>query len=499
MAGCNYSAFAAPGDVKTDDALHMRLDLPGFHTISEAVRNKLLKDINIQPVGDFDEDVGYGIQGKFSGISYSISFKDFHILPTAGALVAEADISRIEVHINRAEFSKNVGLTIRTTCTNTVMTAGNRSSLHLRMGLAPAVVQGRIALNATDVSFDLPEDAYEVSGPDECTGSLGIGRVFSFAVHHTLSRSRDAIAKKVEGRVRGMIPTFADDLNRILTTKMPLKLGGSPALPLQNILLSAKPFAMEITQNAAEFSLSIQVTPAPMTLLDEDDDTVQGHDTFVETGEIIAGTLGLRTGVLNDFLAHSIPQLPASIPVDPTQAPGVGELFTRQGLSALLPDLNQAVLDDDRVYANIGFAQAPFLTSDQKSDGHVTLVLHMPDVLVGLRIKQKGLLTPYFNLSFNASIPVQATLSGQYLKLNVVPPGQISVRGNWAEGYVPKVDIYEHDVADTLFKSVLDILYGAGTISRISIPTIDIDTQTKLLITHPRVNNGFVMIDLKKQ
>ena len=482
-SGLASHAFSS-SPLETENAIHMRLDVPGFEALSQAIREKLLKDISNQPIANLDQDLGYGVQGEFSGLSYSVGFKDFRIVPTAGALSADVELSRIAVHVDKAKFTKKVGVTLSTTCTNTNMVAGGNGSIRLHMDLAAMVNQGQVALRTNNVSFPLPDDQYAVDGPEECSGSLGVGSIVSFAIHQALKHANDTISKKVEEKIRDMVPAFGDDLNALLASEIPLKLGGSATIPLHNVILSAVPYGIDLTPEAAEFALSVNVAQDTRPLRDQFIHEQTRNAAMLSGPEVIAGTLGLRTALLNELLAQATPLLPTTIPIDPSQAPGIGQVFSRQGLSAILPDLNQIEMDEDRVYAQLGFAAAPSLTAYRMADGQVTLVFSMPDVRLALRIKQHGALVPYFNLIFAANLPIQATLDGDSVKLTVVRPGRIAVSGTWAPGYTPSVDIFEQDLANTIFSSLLDILY--------------LDAQTALRVSHPHVDNDFIMIDLKK-
>src|SRR6478735_4680689 len=140
----NFARAGTQASLVTDNAMRLTLTREGFQTLSQTLSKTALKDINNQPVANFVEDLGSGVHGSFSGISFSADFGAMQIVPEQDRLILDIDVEHVQLNIDRARFYKKVIFEISTTCQNTVATIGGATPVHLQVQLEPRVVNGRV-------------------------------------------------------------------------------------------------------------------------------------------------------------------------------------------------------------------------------------------------------------------------------------------------------------------------------------------------------------------
>ena len=482
---------AAGSPITTENALRVLVNVDGFDAISKGVSDRVLTEIIDAPLDDMDENVGYGIQAKLSSMTYSIKFKKFDVTLGQGKLLAVVQFDEIKVKVPTAHFTKNIGTIVSTTCRNTNLTVGSNSSVALSMQLEPQVQGEKIILTPSEISFPLPAEEFLVDGPESCTGSLGVGRVISYAMNRALSKSRDKIAAAIESKVRDVIPSMADTLNQMITREIPVALGHGESLPLKNLVLSTHPYQVSVTPERALFALSIDVregNPPPSL----------GHLTNFRRsfGEAIElGSFGVRTAFINEMIAKAMPALPATIAVS-AESSIMREIFSRRGLSSIIPDINTVEMDSDFVSARIGFDRPPEIRTTVLTDGSAFLRLDISQMHLFLDITQNGHKVPYFELLFNATLGVQLSITNGQLTFNLAQPTHIEVDGRWAEGYTPNIPLFERDVAQTIFFTALDIICNGGILARMDVPEFRLSANQVLTLASPHVDSDFVAVKL---
>ena len=483
-----------PGPGLTDRALQVKINPDGFKTISSGVSNLILRDVSNVPLPDIDEDVGFGIQAKLTEMRYSLKFKDFQLAAGPGNMVAEVIFDEIRVDVPKARFTKNVGTTLKTTCKNTVLTAGHNSTVKLHITLVPRVENGRIVLDPTAVSFPLPAEEFTVNGPESCSGDFGVGQVIKLALNKALTMARGRIASAVETKVRDATPEIARQLNEVITQEVPLSVGQGIGAPIKNLILSATPYQVSVTSSEALFSMSVSVREGLIT-----QKTRKSVDIVDQNLDVSLGAFGIRTAFVNEMIATAMPVLPAALEIDTNSSSVLREIFSRQGLGAILPDISDVPMDSEIVKARIGFGRAPEITTTRAPDGGAVLSLNISDMRIFIDIVQGGVRVPYFEMVFGTAANVRLDIVSGQLTLNLEQPSGVTVDGQWAPGYTPATPIFERDVARTIFFTALDILCQGGILARVDVPELKLSPNETVTIGNPRADYDFIEVDLLRR
>lgn len=490
MTATSLYGDSAP-QIRTENALRVELNPDGFAAISSAVSRQVLTEIVDAPLEDLNENIGYGVQAKLTSLSYSIKFKDFHLTLGSNELIATVEFDEIKVRVPKAQFSKNVGTVITTTCRNTTMTAGSNSSVTLAMHLEPTILDGKVALAATQVTFPLPPEEFSVDGPESCSGALGVGHLIRYVMNRAIIISRDKIAAAVEKKVRDVIPTMSDTLNNMIIREIPVALGQGENAPLKNLILNTRPYQVTITPERALFALSIDIREGTITK-----SLASSRSDIVPFGNVVdLGAFGIRTAFINDILATAMPALPTTIPVS-TDSSVLREIFSRRGLSSIIPDINTVEMDSDLVSARIGFDHAPEISTSVAADGSALISLKITQMHLFIDITQNGNKVPYFELLFDATMGIELAITNGQLTFNLVQPAHVDVDGHWADGYTPRVPLFERDVARTIFFTALDILCNGGILARFEVPEFQLSPNQTLTLASPYVDADFVALKL---
>lgn len=463
----------------------------GFDLLSQKLTESYLADVINQPISDFEEDVGYGIQAHFSGLSYSIDFKEARVSPSKDRLHATVLFNSIVVKANSVRFVKKSGVTLSTTCKDTTMTGGVHAPLQLDIDLLPKIQNGTISVSIPEVGFHIPDNLYEIDGPKKCSGSLGIGELLKYSINRALKNANDRVAEAAKKRIQEFGPKVADQMQSLTTLTLPFRVGGSGGLPQKTLYLTTKPHAFQASPQEARFSVSTAI------LTKSTNPFVKPTKTEERLSNPTAASVAVRTRMINELLAQVTPILPYTLPLDTSSSP-LDQLFNRQSLSSMLPDLTKIQLDQDQILARIGFGQAPRLETRNMLGGTIELSLIVPDLRLYLDIIQNGQSMPYFEMRLSASMGVRLELEDSSLKLSIVTPGNLNVQGSWMPNYQPSIEIFEQDVAHMLFSSVLDILYSAGPLTRIQIPPLPVGPTGSLNVSGAFVDGDFIGVSLSR-
>lgn len=479
-----------------EDSLNVNVSADGFNWISQIVSEQNLQDIRRQPVPDVDEDMGYGIQGYVTGITYDIDFNRFDISPGEQNIAVHLRFNSIAVRGENLEFKKRVGVVLKTKCKDIELSAGQSSPVDLFLVLKPVVQDGKIHLVETGLQFDIDESNFNVSGPDQCSGSLGIGNVIGSTVHKILERSRERIVDAIRDRVRSTIPKIEDQINNILLAPIPLNIGNA-ALKDHPVMIKGRMKAISAHSSGLDATMDIS---AEQSLVQDDpfDRSLKNQPGLLEVPfDATLASVALKTQLLNQLFQYAVPSLTAPTVVA-TDNPPASQIFNRSALSAVLPDLNQIVLDSESVGLRVGFGLPPTISTQTTLDGSIDLTLNIPDLHLLLDVAKDGKPTPYFDVKIATVFGVRITKDpgSKYILLTVQNPRGMTVTGTWDPAYKPKIDIFESDVAQILFKSALDYLFVAQPVFKIKSPEISFGSAHYLDIAYPFMNSETIGIAL---
>lgn len=468
-----------------DDSLNVTLASEGFRWVSQVITEQSLQDVSGIPVADLDEDLGGGVQGYVSGITYDIDFERIEMEPVEQNIAVHLRLNSVTVRASDLVFKKRVGVVIKTKCEDVEIAAGRSEAIDLYLLLRPQVSNGRLQLIENGLQFDVPESNFHVSGPRHCDGALGVGSLIGGTVHKILERSREKIVKSVQDRVRSTIPKMEDQINAMLLSSIPLNIGSGPGMGNQKISLKGRMRAIESHAAGLSTALDISVEKTNSNLF-PDDVLIAEDQTGKLFADAILASVALRTQLINQVLQYAVPTLSSPLPLDTGSGPAK-QIFNRFALAGVLPDLNHIALDDDMVRASVGFGIPPTISTDSGLNGTIDLSFTIPDLHLLLSVAKDGKIMPYFDVRIATAfgIRINKEEGNRVVSLTLQNPRYVTVSGTWAPGYSPKIDIFEGDVAQILFKSALDYLFASQNVFRISAPTIPVGGDHSLEIAYP--------------
>jgi hypothetical protein len=489
--------FAVPSNW-TDNALQAGVTRDGFTWISSMITDETLQDISRRPLPDVDENMGGGVQGELTGLSYDIDFDHLEINPSDNTIGVHLHMNSIFVRADRLKFVKKAGVTLRTTCEDVEIRAGGSSSIDLYLNLEPRVENGRIRLVERDIQFDIDDDNFKVDGPRHCSGSLGIGSLIGTSVHYVLGHSKNKMLEAVKDRVRSTIPKMEDSVNSMVATSFPISLGGSNSVTERQLLVRGRPNSIAINGQGLNANLDISVEPSALNLFAED----QEHKGFFDFRgpDAILASVALKTALINQLLQYAVPQRSNPIIIDTHSSPA-SQIFSRSSISSILPDLNQLTLDNEAIGASLSFDSPPVISTRTALDGSIELLLQCPDLHILLSIEKDGKVLPYFDLKIDAGFGIRIAKdpSSNALALTVQAPEHVIVDGAWAPGYVPQLNIFERDVAQVLFSSAIEYLFVAQPVFRMQAPHIEVGRGHFLEVAYPFATSELIGVALSGQ
>lgn len=468
-----------------DDSLNVTLASEGFRWVSQLITEQNLQDVSGIPVDDVDEDLGGGVQGYVSGITYDIDFDRMDIEPLEQNIAVHLRLNSVTVRATDLVFKKRVGVVIKTKCEDVEITAGRSEAIDLYLLLHPQVSNGRLQLVENGLQFDVPESNFHVSGPRHCDGALGVGSLIGGTVHKILERSRDKIVKSAQDRVRATIPKIEDQINGMLLSSIPLNIGNGPAMAQQKIVLNGRMRSIESHAAGLTAAMDMSVQERHTDLTAEKSVRID-ENANKQFADAILASVALRTPFINQILQYAVPSLSSPISLDTENGPAK-QIFNRSALAGVLPDLNQIALDDELVRAAVGFGTPPTIATNAGLNGSIDLSFTIPDLHLILSVKKDGKIIPYFDVKIATAFGIRISKEegNRIVSLTLQNPLYVTVNGAWAPSYTPKIDIFEGDVAQILFKSALDYLFASQNVFRISAPTIPVGGGHSVEIAYP--------------
>ena len=472
-----------------EDSLNMTLASEGFRWVSQLITDQNLQDVSRVPIDNVDEDVGGGVQAEVSGITYDIDFDRVEMEPVEQNIAVHVRLNSVTVRASDLLFRKRVGVVIRTKCEDVEITAGRSDSIDLYLLLHPQVNNGQLQLVESGLQFDVPEGNFHVSGPRHCDGALGVGSLISGTVHKILEHSRDKIVKSAQDRVRATIPKMENQINAMLLSSIPLNIGSGPALTNKKVIIRGRMRSIESRSSGLNTSMDISVEQALTNVFPDKSVPAEESDHNIENKQLldaILANVSLRTQMINQLMQYAVPTISSPLPLDTQNGPAK-QIFNRSALAGVLPDLNQLALDDEIIRANVGFGAPPTISTESGLNGSIDLSFSIPDLHLMLSVAKDGKILPYFDVKIATAfgIRINKEEGNRIVSLTLQNPRFVTVSGNWAPGYAPKVDIFEGDVAQILFKSALDYLFASQNVFRISAPSIPMGNNHSLEIAYP--------------
>ena len=453
-----------------DQTLKLEVNSQGLQEIAAYINQTSLADIDNMGLPDVNDTVD-GVEVKATGLHLWATFGDTSLIAHTDELQAVQQIVQIRVKADSIRMRKKVvGNWVSTTCDDTEIVAGQSETVQLDLKMNAGVSARRIVLAERSTDFSIPGNQYDVNGPRRCSGALGVGSLIRLVAQSVLKNSRGSIEDAVENQIKDLIPTVADNINNSIIRRFEIDLNQAP-LPASKAAAVTYPYSVSIRPGALAVTVGTELhSLAQMDELLEEMDIEEG---FNPSGVDI-GAAGINPTLITEAFKTIFPRgTPWQNLSENT--PGLGDALDVSTAAGIWPDLNEIPLSSRKLQVAVRLGSAPVIAVNPQNN---VISVEIPRLEMLFKIQQDGQWRDYFILRINLRSGLSITKSGQRLALNLAGPKSLRVTGSWAPGYVPSLDLFEADVAELIFKSLVDFLYSSGPLTRFDIPGFAIGNST---------------------
>ena len=495
MAGLPFGARTMAQS--TSDALRLDLTQDGLDAVAREIQSRFMQDIDRQKIDDIQRRLKNGWVLESRGLEYSVSFRKLDLKSTEKGVRVDFLVNGIDLHAASIEVSRPfLWWDIGSRCGSVDINIKGASDLALSVLLKPVVTDaGNLDADLLDIIFAIDEDSYEVRGPVECSGILGFGNYMRQAVSGMLSAAREQVADVVKREVVSLLPESMSQIDAMLHQSFELHVG-YPGVPFaQDLILTGAPSAVESRDGRVVFTMSSEISAV-------------SREGFIERFEperrvvqvppgIPYGTVGLNKKVINDALEALHPMAQKEFEIDPASMPQLGDYLNAVTLSSVWPDLQEISLDSNEIRAFISCPGLPTVEPLSGSNGEraARFAVNIPDAKLSIMVKAGGKWMSYASINISLVLPLSIGMQEGELAVELHDMAVVDVRGAWADGYTPSIDIFEADLARVVVKSLLEVVYLRGPFLRLLVPVYDFGGG-RLGFANPQSDDPFFTVDL---
>jgi hypothetical protein len=467
-------AFANPEKITAtalDQTLKLEVNSQGLQEIAAYINQTSLADIDNMALPDVNDTVD-GVEVKASGLHLWATFGDTNLVAHTDELQAVQQIIQIRVKADSIRMRKKVvGNWVSTTCDDTEIVAGQSETVQLDLKMNTGVSGRRIVLSERSTDFSIPSSQYDVNGPRRCSGALGVGSLIRLVAQSVLKNSRGSIEDAVENKIKDLIPTVADNINNTIIRRFEIDLNQAP-LPASKAVALTYPYAVSLRPSSLAVTIGTELRS--LAQIEDPKEEIDTEEDFTPSGLDI-GAAGLNPTIITEAFKTVFPRGTPWQNLDGENTPGLGDALDVSTAAGIWPDLNEIQLSSRKLHVAVRLAAAPIIAVNAQNS---VISVEIPSLELMFKIQQNGQWRDYFIIRINLRSGLSITKSGQRLVLSLAGPKSLRVTGNWAPGYVPSLDIFEADVAELIFKSLVDFLYSSGPLTRFDIPGFAIGNST---------------------
>lgn len=481
----------------TADALRLDLTQDGLDAVARELQSRFMQDIDEQKIDDIRRQLRNGWTLESRGLQYSVDFKKLELRATSQGVRVDFLVNGIELHAGAIEVSRPfLWWDIGSRCGSVDINIKGSSDLALSVLLNPVVtVAGNLDADLVDIIFAIDEDSYEVRGPVECSGILGFGKYMRQAVSGMLAAAREQVAEVVKREVVSLLPESVSQVDSMLHQSYEVHVG-YPGVPFaQDLILTGAPAAVESHDGRLVFTMSSDISSVTREgFVDRVEH--ERRESQIPPG-LVFGTVGLNKKVINDALEALHPTAQKEFEIDPAALPQLGDYLNAVTLSSVWPDLQEISLDTKEVRA---FISCPGLPSVEPLPGPsgeraARFAVNIPDAKLSIMVRSNGEWMSYANINISLVLPLSIDMQEGELAVELHEMAIVDVRGNWADGYQPVIDIFEADLARVVVKSLFEVIYLRGPFLRLLVPVYDFGGG-RLGFANPQVDDPFFTVDL---
>lgn len=446
------------------NAFSAEVNQSGIDMVSREIQRIALQNIVDRPISDFSDEISGGIHVDAEGLKISVAFQDVKLQTMANGLELSVQLKKLKLTAEKMRFYKKIGFTVSTTCEDTTMTIGESGQIiEISASLFPTINSNHdLEMRADGIDFPIPEDEFGVEGPRKCSGALGVGYLVKLSIKKILVKARSKIQQALVEQITSKLPSIAQKLNAPLHFSQQVSLRILPSLPPTVATVKASPSKISVEENRMRLVMNLDFTPAnPSPLLEVGSDMrraaiAQQKSESFDLKEIL-GAASVSTTLMNQIISVITPKQAEFYEIDLESAGRLHDILNRHSLATIWPDLNLIHLDDNNIRLFLSLPSPPTIATTRDVNTP-EIAFKTADLVLSVYVKKDGTWQPYSYLHANAAVPIEFVVGEEDITIAPKPATELSTSSEWAEGYTPQVDIFEQDLADSIFASAIEIL-----------------------------------------
>lgn len=452
----------------TNQAMRVELSPNGLSEIAAWIRSTTLNDIEGMPLPDINDKVD-GVEVKGTGITLSARFGAMSLTAGQNILSVRQQVVTISVSVDSLRMRKKIlGNWVSTTCNDTEITAGDSDELTLSMNMGATASNRQVTLTSQNTSFDIPDSQFDVDGPRRCSGSLGVGDLIRLIAHSVLQNSRNKIEDAVEDRIEDLVPALATNINNSVTRSFEVDVMRAP-MPSAKVTVSTFPSGIRIAPGMMTLELGADVrAKAAADLL-----TTGAEQN--NTGSVDMGAVGVNPTLITEAFKAVFPGGTPWTELNAGNTPGISDALDVTSAAGIWPDLNEIPLTNRKLRLSLRVPSAPIVAVHPQNN---YVALDVPQLDLMFMAEINGRWQNYFLMQIKLNSGLVISRNNRLLTINLSGQKNLEVSGRWADGYTPVIPIFEQDVAELIFKSLIDFLYDSGPLTVVEIPDFQIGNTT---------------------
>lgn len=478
------SGNAAAREIR--DGVELELTAPGMQVLADVLTKELGGSLSDIGVPDVHDTLPMGVEATLSGVRASLAIDGLSLVPSAEGLRLTVALKDVRVTVDSMRLERDVfGANIGTTCESTVLHLAENGVVTFDGRLAASVVEDQIRLVTHDLSMPVDYGDYRAVGPEACSGLWGVRDVTRLVLSGVLKVLWPFVERLVTDRIAAIVPTIEEQLNLQTHISLMFQLRNLPPLDDRTAELELFPARLDLDDSAmrivAGFRLRVVEAEARITSTQPDAEAIVRLASF-----------GINPSLVTEAFAELYPNGTRSIELDAATLPALGDLLKVRAMAAVWPDLNEAPVTSSKLRLFARVLAPPHLGVDESRQ---TIRAQIPRLEMRFQAQIAGEWQDYFIVELDFDAGVRATSSSGELRLALLDDYAVTIRGQWAPGYAPAVDLFEEDLLGVLVATAFDYLKASGPLAKMALPSFPLDGRT-MTLGSPSVRGAFVRLDV---
>ena len=448
----------------------------GLTVAADMIKDQI-GSIKDSPMGPVDGHIG-AVRIAADNVLLDATLADLALTSHDWGLSLIAGLEHVKVAIPMMNVTTRIlGREVTGQCFGATVRWGRSQAVPLTIEVSAAVLDRMIKLSPVAVRHPISPLDYAVSAPHRCDAPGGTGPAMRLSVATALQSAWPLIEPTLRRRFEAMLPAASESLTTTLSPTFPISIAGVPGLPSREATLTV-------------FPMSLQTADGSMTLIGGVEVSV--NEMRTEAALLPLAAFGINPGILTDAFASIYPGGTDFIEIDEGTAPGLRDVLDIRSAASIWPDLQQIQLTKPYLRLWVRVAEAPLLGTDPIAQ---SVTASLPRLEMKFMIQQDGLWRDYFVMNVGVNTGITTGIVNELLNLQLAPNSTVTVTGHWADGYVPRIDIFEYDVAQFLFTTVFDYLGASGPLASVWVPTMVVGDRN-VTLANPVVDEQFLSLDV---